>query len=91
MKPDYAKEMKWIKKRVKITSKTTIASSDYDRSKEMESVEYFKYLGSLTTNDARYESERKSRSGGKKKKINKNKTVFTSRIDLNVGKKLVKF
>jgi len=47
-------------------------------------------MGSLTIHDTRYKSERKSRDV-KKAAFNKNRTVFTRRLGLNVGKKLVKF
>jgi hypothetical protein len=58
----YVIEMNLEKTCVQKTSKTTIPSSDYNRSKVPKAVEYFKYLGSLITNDARNTCEMKSRS-----------------------------
>jgi hypothetical protein len=52
-------------------------------------VEYFKYLGSMLTNDARCIREIKSRIAMAKATFNKKKTLFTSKLDLNLRKKLV--
>jgi hypothetical protein len=52
-------------------------------------VEYFNYLGSMT-NDARNIREIKSRIGMAKAALNKKKTIFTVKLDLNSSKKLVK-
>ena len=53
--------------------------------KQLGNVEYFNYLGSMMTNDARCTREIKSRIA-----MNKKKTVFTSKLDLNLREKLVK-
>jgi hypothetical protein len=55
----------------------------------LESVEYFKYLGSMTTNDAIYIHESKARITLADAAFNM-KTLFTSNFDLNLRKKLVK-
>jgi hypothetical protein len=49
--------------------------------KQLENVEYFNYLGSMITNDARCTLEIKSRIAMAKAVFNK-KTVFTSKLDL---------
>jgi hypothetical protein len=70
--------------------KTTIPSNNYDRPKKLENVESFKYLGSMLTNDGRCTCEIKSRIAMAKAAFNKKKTFFTSKLDLNLRKKLVK-
>ena len=59
---------------------------------QVENVEYsyFKYLGSMTARDARYISKIKSKFAMSKAALNKKKTLFTSELDLNIKKKLVK-
>jgi hypothetical protein len=58
--------------------------------KQLENVEYFNYLGSVITNDARCTREIKSRIAMAKAAFNKKKNLFTSKLDLNLRKKLVK-
>jgi hypothetical protein len=55
----------------------------------LDNVEYINYLGSLITNDARRTLEVKSRIAMAKAKFIK-KTLFISKLDLNLRKKLVK-
>ena len=50
----------------------------------------FKYLGSMLTNDGRCTCEIKSRIAIAKAAFNKKKTLFTSKLDLNLRKKLIK-
>ena len=50
--------------------------------KQLENVEYFNYLGSIITNDARCTGEIKSRISMAKAAFNKEKTLFTSKLDL---------
>jgi hypothetical protein len=57
--------------------------------KQLENVEYFKYLGSTRTNDARCTREIKFRVAMAKAAFNK-KNHFTSKLDFNFRKKLVK-
>jgi hypothetical protein len=57
--------------------------------KQLENVEYFNDLGSMITNDARCTREIKSRIAMSNAAFNKKKTLFTSKLDLNLRKKLV--
>ena len=70
--------------------KTSIPSNNHDRPKQLENVECFKYLGSILTNDGRRTCEIKSRIAMVKAAFNKKKTLFSSKLDLNLRKKLVK-
>jgi len=58
--------------------------------KQLENVECFKYLGSMLTNDGRCTCEIKSRFAMAKAAFNKEKTLFTNTLNLNLRKKLVK-
>jgi hypothetical protein len=58
--------------------------------KKSENVEYFNYLGSMITSDARCTRENKSRIAIVKAAFNKKKTLFASKLDLNLMMKLVK-
>jgi hypothetical protein len=58
--------------------------------KQLENVEYFNHLGSMITNDARCTREIKSRIAMAKAAFNKKKNLSTSKLDLNLRKKLVK-
>ena len=58
--------------------------------KQLENVECFKYLGSMLKNDGRRMCEIKSRVDMAKAAFNKKKNLFTSNLDLNLMKKLVK-
>jgi hypothetical protein len=58
--------------------------------KQLENVESFKYLGSILTNDGRCTCEIKSRIAMAKAAFNKKRTLFTSTLDLELRKKLVK-
>jgi hypothetical protein len=55
----------------------------------VENVEEFNYLGSMITNDARCTREIKARIAMAKVAFNKQKTLFTSKLDLELRKKLV--
>ena len=57
--------------------------------KQLENVEYFNYLGSMITNDARGTHEINSRIAVAKAALN-TQALFTSKFDLNLWKKLVK-
>jgi len=59
--------------------------------KQLENVKYFKYLGSMLTNDGRCACEIKSRIAMAKAAFRKKKTLFTSKLDLNLKKKLIKY
>jgi hypothetical protein len=72
--------------------KTTIASKTYHRPKQLENVKSFKYLGSILTNDERCTCEIKCRFVMAKAAFNKQRTLFfTSTLDFELKKKLVKF
>ena len=70
--------------------KTAVCSNSYDRSKRLENVVCFKYLGSMLTNGGRCTGEIKCRIAMTKAAFNKKKTLFTSTLNLNLRKKLVK-
>ena len=53
-------------------------------------MEYFKYLGSIITNDRRRRRERKSKIAIAKAKLGKKKNLFTCKFDLELRKKVVK-
>ena len=57
---------------------------------QLESVECFKYLGSMLTNEGRCTCEIKRRIAMEKAAFNKKKNIFTSTLDLELRKKLVK-
>jgi hypothetical protein len=58
--------------------------------KQLEKVESFKYLGSILTIDGRYTCEIKCRIAMAKAAFDKKRTLFTSTLDLELKKKLVK-
>ena len=61
--------------------------------KQLENVEYFKYLGSIfniLTNDGRCTGEIKCRITMAKAAFNNKRTLFTRTLDLELRKKLVK-
>jgi hypothetical protein len=61
------------------------------RCTKQENVQYFNYLDTLTFNDASCTREIKSRIAMAKTAFNKKKkALFTSKLDLNLRKKLVK-
>ena len=58
--------------------------------KQLENVKCFKYLGSMLTEDGRCTCEIKSRIAMAKAAFNKKKNHFTSNLDLNLRKRLVR-
>jgi hypothetical protein len=58
--------------------------------KKLKNVEYFNCLGSITTNDARCTREIKSKINVAKAAFNRKTTLFSSKLDLNLRKKLLK-
>jgi hypothetical protein len=58
--------------------------------KQLENVEYFNCLGRMITNDARRTRKIKSRIVVAKAAFKSRKTLFASRLDLNLRNKLVK-
>jgi hypothetical protein len=55
----------------------------------MENVECFNYLGSMIASDERSTLERQYRIVMAKAAFNKKKALFTSKLDLNLRRKLV--
>ena len=78
------------KKKSNENFKTTIPSKNYDRPKTTRDVESFKYLCSIVTNDGRCTSEIKCRVIMAKAAFNKKGALFTSTLDFELRKKLVK-
>jgi hypothetical protein len=70
--------------------KTTIASKNYDRPKTTRECGIFKYLGSILTNYERCTYEIKCRIAMAKAAFNKKRILFTSTLNLELRKKLVK-
>jgi hypothetical protein len=58
--------------------------------KQPENVEYFNYLGSMITNDARCTGEIESTIDMAKATFNKCRNLFTNKLDFNLRKKPVK-
>jgi hypothetical protein len=56
----------------------------------VDNVEQLNYLGSMITNDARCTREIKAKIAMAKAAFNRKKTLFMSKLDLELGKKLVK-
>ena len=80
----------WKKKKYR-EFQTTIPSKNYHRPKTTgECGNFYIYLGSILTNDGRRTCEIKCRIAMAKTAFNKKRTVFTSVLDLELRKKLVK-
>jgi hypothetical protein len=58
--------------------------------KQLENVKSFKYLGSILTNDGRCTCKIKCRIAMAKATFNKDKTLFSFFLNLELSKKLVK-
>ena len=58
--------------------------------KQLENMESFKYLGSILRSDGRCTCEIKCRIAMAKATFNKKRALFTSTLDLELRKKLVK-
>ena len=72
----------------RIYPKATIPSTEYNRSKHPECVQYYCCLGSMITNDVRGTREIKYRIATARTTFNKQKAVSTSISDSNLRKKL---
>jgi len=59
--------------------------------KQKDNVQYLNYLGSMITNDARRTREVISRIANATAAFSKKKILFTSKMELHLRKKLVKF
>jgi hypothetical protein len=75
-------------KAMRISRQPTTLQIKIDKN-PVENVEESNYLGNMITNDVRCTREIKARIAMKKAAFNK-KTLFTSKLDLELGKKLVK-
>ena len=84
----YGMEMNVKKTKVMRISRQPYPVTIIIEQKQLENVECFKYLGSIITNDGRCTCEIKSRIALAKAAFNKKKTLFNSKSDLNLRKKL---
>ena len=58
--------------------------------KQLENVEYFNYLHSMITGDAKCTREIKSRIAMAKAAFNRKQNLFNNKLDLNLRNKLLK-
>ena len=86
----YGMEMNVGKTKVMRSSRQPFPVKIIIDQKQLENVESFKYLGSILTNDGRCTCEIKCRIAMAKAAFNKKRTLFTSTLDLELRKKLVK-
>ena len=85
----YGMEINVEKTKVRRISRQPSPVTIFIDQKQLENVECFKYLGSILTNDGRCTREIKSRIAMAKAAFSKKKTLFTSKLDLNLSKKLI--
>jgi hypothetical protein len=78
-----------VEKKMRISRQPSTVTITIDQ-KQLENVKCFKCLGSMLTDDGRCTCEIKSRIAMTKAAFNKKKNLFTSKLDLNLRKKLVK-
>ena len=86
----YGMEMNVGKTKVMRSSRQPSPVKIMINQKQLENVESFKCLGSILTNDRRCTCEIKCRITMAKAAFNKKMTLFTSTLDLELRKKLVK-
>ena len=86
----YGMEMNVEKTKVMRISRQLLPVKIMIDQKQLENVESLKYLGSILTNDGRCTCEIKCRIAMAKAAFNKKRTLFTSTLDLELRKKLVK-
>ena len=86
----YGMEMNVVKTKLMRISRQPSPVTIMIDQKQLENVECFKYFGSILTNDGRCTRETKSRIAMVKAAFNRKKSLFTSKSDLNLRKKLVK-
>ena len=79
-----------VEKKVMRISRQTSAVTIMINQTQLESVECFKYLGSMLTNDGRCTCEIKCRIAMAKAAFNNKKNLFTSTLYLELRKKLLK-
>jgi len=83
-------EMNVVKTKVMRISRQLFPVTFMIDQKQLKNVECFKYLGSILTNDGRCSCEIKSRITMAKAAFNKKNSLFISKLDLTLRKKLVK-
>jgi hypothetical protein len=86
----YGMEMNVEKTKVMRISRQSFPVKIMIDEKQLENMEYFKYLGSILTNDGRCTCEIKCRIAMAKAAFNKKMILFTSTLELELRKKLVK-
>jgi len=86
----YGMEMNVEKTKVMRISRQPLPVKIMINQKQLENVESFKYLGSILTNDRRCTCEIKCRIAMAKAAFKKKRALFTSTLDLELRKKLVK-
>jgi hypothetical protein len=86
----YGMEMNVEKTKILRISKQQLPPKIMIDQKQLENVESFKYFGSTLTNDGRCTCEIKCRIAMAKAAFNKKRALFTSTLDLELRKKLVK-
>ena len=86
----YGMEMNVEKSKVMRISRQPLPVKIFLDKKQLENVESFKYLGSILTNDGRCTCEIKCRIAMAKAAFNKKRALFTSTLDFELRKKLVK-
>jgi len=86
----YGMEMNVEKAKVMRISRQQFPAKIMIDQKQLENVESFKYFGSILTNDGRCTCEIKCRIAMAKAAFNKNRTLFTSTLDLELRKNLMK-
>lgn len=73
---------------MRISTQSSSAQTKLHTKKE--NVKYFNYLGRRIANNGRYTREIKSMIIMSKAAINKEESLFTNKLDLNIKKKLIK-
>jgi hypothetical protein len=86
----YGMEMNVEKTKVMRISKQPSPVTIMIDQKQLETVEYFKYLGSMLTNDGRCTCEIECGLTMANAALNKDRALSTSKLDLNLRKKLLK-
>ena len=86
----YEMEMNMAKTKVMRISRELTPLHNMTDQKQLENVEYFTYLCGVITNDTTCTREIKSKIDMAKAAFNKKQTLFTSNLESNLRKKLVK-
>jgi hypothetical protein len=86
----YGMEMNVEKTKVMRISKQPFPEIIMIDHKQLENMESFKYFGNILTNDGKCACEIKCRIAMAKAAFNKKRSLFTSTLDLELRKKLVK-